>query len=97
MHMRGAGQAQVLTETLSIGFRPWFIRSSRSSGFRINRRLTPSRWSGPHQWLAYRPVTDVPDYSGGTATELHRVPEYWMAFLRSDVPSLSRAFRAISG
>lgn len=39
---------------------------------------TPSRQGRPRQWLAHRLVSDVPDYSGGTAAEFHRVPGYWM-------------------
>jgi len=45
---------------------------------------TPSQRGVPHQWLARRLVcdrlvSDVPDYSGGTAAEFHRVPGYWMS------------------
>ena len=40
---------------------------------------TPSRQGRSCQWLARRLVSDVPDYSGGTAAEFHRVPGYWMA------------------
>jgi hypothetical protein len=40
---------------------------------------TPSQRGCPHQWLARRLVSDVPDYSGGTAAEFHRVPGYWIA------------------
>lgn len=37
----------------------------------------PAGW--PRQWLACRRVAEIPDYSGGTATEFHRVPGYWMS------------------
>jgi hypothetical protein len=36
----------------------------------------PVEWSPPV--AGFRLVTDVPDYSGGTATESHRVPGYWI-------------------
>lgn len=50
------------------------IRSGRSSGFRILRPPKPSRSTelfGSKQWYV---VMVVPDYSGGTATDLHRLP-----------------------
>jgi hypothetical protein len=50
----------------------------RSSGSRINRRRSafpPGFFISPRQWLACALTSSVPDYSGGTAPDLHRVPD----------------------
>jgi hypothetical protein len=50
------------------GFQPVFWLSDRQ-----RRHAFPPACA--QQWLALRLVTRVPDYSGGTATESHRVPK----------------------
>ena len=54
------------------------FRFDTSSGYRIIRIAAPSRRGDPRQWLVmtnrHHLAAFVPGYSGGTATDLHRVP-----------------------
>jgi hypothetical protein len=84
MHNKGRRQAQGLAEILSIGSRP---RESDPAGLlALGSSVADGLPSGvvpASGWLvafsAPRLVSDVPDYSGGTAAEFHRVPGYWMS------------------
>lgn len=70
-HSIGAGFAQPNSIPREFNSKSW---SGRSSGFRILRPSTPSRSTelfGSKQWHV---LMVVPDYSGGTATDLHRLP-----------------------
>ncbi|CCG40744.1 exported hypothetical protein [Magnetospirillum molischianum DSM 120] len=74
----GAGTTMPLPKPFSIGFRPETrMRSNRSSGSRIDHATTPSRRLAASGWAFSAPVVRVPDYSGGTATDLHRIPGCW--------------------
>ena len=49
-------------------------RFDTSSGYRISRTAAPSRRGPPRQWLVSHLAAFVPGYSGGPATDSHRVP-----------------------
>ncbi len=77
MRMKGVGRREASPKPFPSDFAP---RDSIQQVFWLSDRppdcVFPVEWSPPV--TGFRLATGVPDYSGGTATDLHRVPGYWM-------------------